>query len=508
MKSLIVIFPDQLSLGMSSLKASTPEDSEIYMAEWMDSVKTVKHHQKKLVFIFSCMRHFAAELRSHGWRVHYDRFDQLKNMNLETALTLVVEKLKPKQILYTLPSEYHNQALMTAFTNQMAVDASVFEDDRYLCSQEDFMSYAEGKKQLRMEFFYRIMRKKHQVLMDDNQPLGGQWNYDSNNRQKISDDVTVPPVKQFEIDDVTHEVIEGVSKQFGDHFGDILPFFYAVKREDALQVLSHFIHERLPLFGQYQDAMKTGEPWLFHSHISWYLNVGLLLPRECIDAAELAYHKGLCPINSVEGFIRQILGWREFVRGIYGLKMPEYREQNFLHAKAPLPEFYWTGKTKMHCLSQSVMQTKQHGYAHHIQRLMVLGNFALLAGVDPAAVNEWYWIVYMDAFEWVELPNVSGMVLFADGGYLASKPYAAGGAYINKMSDYCKDCVFSVKEKSGDRACPFNYLYWNFLMKHQAYFQSNPRMAMMYRQIQKMSPERLSEIQVDSTAFFQTLYSQ
>jgi deoxyribodipyrimidine photolyase-related protein len=344
--------------------------------------------------------------------------------------------------------------------------------------------------------------------MDDNQPLGGQWNYDSNNRQKISDDVTVPPVKQFEIDDVTHEVIEGVSKQFGDHFGDILPFFYAVKREDALQVLSHFIHERLPLFGQYQDAMKTGEPWLFHSHISWYLNVGLLLPRECIDAAELAYHKGLCPINSVEGFIRQILGWREFVRGIYGLKMPEYREQNFLHAKAPLPEFYWTGKTKMHCLSQSVMQTKQHGYAHHIQRLMVLGNFALLAGVDPAAVNEWYWIVYMDAFEWVELPNVSGMVLFADGGYLASKPYAAGGAYINKMSDYCKDCVFSVKEKSGDRACPFNYLYWNFLMKHQAYFQSNPRMAMMYRQIQKMSPERLSEIQVDSTAFFQTLYSQ
>ena len=505
MKSLIVIFPDQLSMAMSSLKATTPAESEVYMAELLDPVRTVKHHQKKLVFIFACMRHFASELEAQGWRVHYDRLDQVKDMNIEQALSGVLQKAKPIKVIYTQPSEYHDQIAMQNLLSQKPIDVTLLTDDRYLCSSEDFAIYAKDKKQLRLEFFYRMMRKKHHILMEGDQPVGGQWNFDVDNRQRFKDHVTVPPVDQFAVDAVTAEVIQGVSEHFGDHFGDILPFFYAVKRKDALQVLHHFVQHRLMLFGQYQDAMKTGEPWLFHSHISWYLNVGLLLPKECIDAVEMAYQKGLCPINSAEGFVRQVLGWREFVRGIYMSKMPEYRERNFLEAKAPLPDFYWTGKTKMNCLSQCVSQTKKHGYAHHIQRLMVLGNFALLAGIDPDEVNEWYWIVYMDAFEWVELPNVSGMILFADGGYLASKPYAAGGAYINKMSDYCKNCVFSVKEKSGKQACPFNYLYWNFLIKHKSRFQGNPRMAMMYRQILKMRPERLEQIQTDSLDLLESL---
>jgi deoxyribodipyrimidine photolyase-related protein len=506
MKSLIVIFPDQLSLKMSSLKSRTPANADIYMAEWMDLKRGVRHHQKKLVFIFSCMRHFANDLKALGWQVHYKQFDQIREVNLESLVGCAIDEIKPKEVVYTLPSEYHDQIAMQTLLEQRAVAKFVLEDDRFLCSYQEFAVYAEGKKQLRMEFFYRMMRKKYQILMEKDEPVGGKWNFDGDNRQVLDDRVVIPPVDQFEIDEITAQVIEGVCERFGDHFGDIMPFFYAVRRIDALKVLNHFVNARLSVFGQYQDVMKTGEPWLFHAHISWYLNVGLLLPKECIDAVLVAYHQGKCPLNSAEGFVRQILGWREFVRGIYGLKMPEYRHGNFLEAKASLPDFYWTGKTSMNCMSQCVAQTKKYGYAHHIQRLMVLGNFALLAGIAPDAVNQWYWIVYMDAFEWVELPNVSGMILFADGGYLASKPYAAGGAYINKMSDYCKNCVFSVKEKAGKSACPFNYLYWNFLLKHQGVFQNNPRMAMMYRQLKNMNLERLEQIQRDSDVFLKGLH--
>ena len=266
-------------------------------------------------------------------------------------------------------------------------------------------------------------------------------------------------------DAITQEVLRDVARVFPDHFGDLEPFHFAVTRKQALKVLKEFIEQRLPAFGDYQDAMIEGEPWMYHSHLSFYLNCGLLLPLECVQAAEQAYHAGTAPLNAVEGFIRQIMGWREYIRGIYWLKMPDYAKSNFLAATRSLPEFYWTGDTQMNCLKQCVLETKKNAYAHHIQRLMVLGNFALLAGIDPRQVNEWFLIVYADAYEWVELPNVSGMILFADGGYLGSKPYAAGGNYIHKMSNYCQNCTYKVTQKNGEQACPFNYLYWNFWHK-------------------------------------------
>ncbi|MGB1866925.1 MAG: cryptochrome/photolyase family protein, partial [Candidatus Puniceispirillaceae bacterium] len=270
-------------------------------------------------------------------------------------------------------------------------------------------------------------------------------------------------------------------------------------------VLDHFIDQRLPDFGRYQDAMLLDEPWVYHSHIGFYLNAGLLLPAEVIAAAETAYHSGHAPLNSVEGFIRQILGWREFVRGIYWLKMPGYADLNFFEAERDLPEFFWTGDTKMLCMAQAVDATRKYAYAHHIQRLMVLGNFALLAGIAPSQVNAWFLIVYADAYEWVELPNVSGMALFADGGYLASKPYAAGGAYINRMSNYCRECHYKVSQKNGAAACPFNYLYWDFLIRNRAKLQDNARLGMMYRSLDRMDAEKIAAIRHDADQFLTAL---
>ena len=315
----------------------------------------------------------------------------------------------------------------------------------------------------------------------------------------------IPSPLHFTPDTITQKVIDLVEEKCVDHFGDLTDFGFAVTRQQALAVLEHFIKERLPLFGKYQDAMVLDEPWLFHSHIGFYLNAGLLLPAEVIAAAEAAYHDGNAPLNSAEGFIRQILGWREFVRGIYWLKMPEYATLNFFDATRDLPEFYWTGKTKMLCIAQAVDSTKKYAYAHHIQRLMVLGNFALLTGISPSQVNKWFLVVYADAYEWVELPNVSGMVLFADGGYLASKPYAAGGAYINRMSNYCKNCHYSVEQKNGDKACPFNFLYWDFLLRNRIKLQNNARLGMMYRSIDRMDASKIKDIKSDAKHFLAML---
>ena len=370
---------------------------------------------------------------------------------------------------------------------------------------ETFAQWAKGRKQLRMEFFYREMRKRYGVLMEDGKPVGGEWNYDQDNRQKAPADLQVPAPYTATNDPITQEVLELVAREFDDHFGDLEPFSFAVTREAALEVLDRFVEDRLARFGPYQDAMVQGEPWMFHSHISFYLNCGLLLPMECIRAAERAYYDGRAPLNSVEGFIRQILGWREYIRGIYWLRMPDYAQENFLRAERDLPGFFWTGETRMNCLRQCVLETKQNAYAHHIQRLMVLGNFALIAGLAPEQVNEWYLLVYADAYEWVELPNVSGMILFADGGVLASKPYAASGAYIHKMSNYCETCSYSPTKKNGGKACPFNYLYWNFLERNADLLSSNPRLAMIYRSWGRMSDEKRAAVADDSARFFNAL---
>ena len=341
--------------------------------------------------------------------------------------------------------------------------------------------------------------------MDGKDPVGGAWNYDSENRQPPKEGLFPPSRHITPPDPVTEDVLSLVETEFADHFGTLDGFDFAVRREDALNVLERFITERLSLFGTYQDAMVDGEPWMYHAHIGLYLNAGLLLPIEAIKAAEKAYEQGFAPLNAVEGFIRQILGWREYVRGIYWLKMPDYANLNFLEANRKLPDFFWSAETKMRCLNQAVTETRDNAYAHHIQRLMVLGNFALIAGINPEEVNHWFLSVYADAYEWVELPNVSGMTLFADGGTLASKPYAASGAYINRMSTYCKNCHYKVSAKSGKTACPFNYLYWDFLIRNAETLSKNPRMGMPYRTLAKMDNEKRQTIISDAASFLEGL---
>ena len=381
------------------------------------------------------------------------------------------------------------------------ISVEIREDDRFLATRQEFNDWAKNRKELRMEFFYRQMRIKYNILMFGNVPEGQKWNFDKDNRKFPKEKLNVPPCYQSESDEIISEVIKLITSKFPDHFGDIFPFYYAINRKQALKALDLFIEQRLSFFGDFQDAMIQDEPWMYHSHISFYINNGLLLPLECIKRAEFAYYENKVSINAAEGFIRQILGWREYIRGVYWLRMPEYKKLNFLNASRPLPEFYWSADTKMNCVKNCIQETKKNAYAHHIQRLMVLGNFALLAGIDPGSVNEWYLIVYADAYEWVEMPNVTGMILFADGGYLASKPYAASGAYIHKMSNYCEGCHYKVNKKNGPEACPFNYLYWDFLIRNRAKLKNNHRLSMIYSSLDKMSSEKIKLIKSDAASF-------
>jgi deoxyribodipyrimidine photolyase-related protein len=449
------------------------------------------------------MRHFAESLKQKGYEVEYITLNDPDNTgSLKDEVQRFLKKYKFNRIIVTRPGEYRVLEDMRGWKGEFDIPVEIREDDRFLCSPQEFATWAKDRKQPRMEYFYREMRKKYDILMQGNDPIGGQWNYDAENRKPPKAGLNIPSPYVGECDDITQDALSLAAEHFGDHFGDLEPFYFAVTRDEALQVLDQFIERRLSHFGDYQDAMVQGEPWMYHSHISFYLNCGLLLPLECVRAAERAYSEAKAPLNAVEGFIRQIIGWREYVRGIYWLKMPEYVSENFLQADRQLPDFYWTANTKMNCLRQCVSETKKNAYAHHIQRLMVLGNFALLAGIHPKFVNEWFLIVYADAYEWVELPNVSGMILFADGGYLASKPYAASGSYINKMSNYCKTCSYKVAKKNGPDACPFNYLYWDFLSRNREKLQSNHRIGMMYKNYDRMGAEKQKEIRDDSDNFF------
>lgn len=503
---LCLILGDQLNTEISSLSNVDKQQDIVMLCEVMEEATYVKHHKKKLVYVFSAMRHFAETLISQGYRVDYTKLDASDNQGSFTAeVKSAVARYQPDEIVVTEPAEYRVMQMITGWQQQLGISVDIRPDKRFLCSHKGFEQWADGRQQLRMEYFYREMRKAYGILMDGEKPVGGKWNYDAKNRKVPTERVQIPATYQQAPDAITQSVMEMVATRFDDHFGEINPFFYAVTREQALQALKQFIDERLPNFGDYQDAMLQGEPWLYHSHISLYLNNGLLLPMECVKAAEQAYRDGRAPLNAVEGFIRQIVGWREYVRGIYWLKMPAYAEENRLLATRPLPDFYWTANTKLNCIKQCVSETSANAYAHHIQRLMVLGNFALLAGIHPDAVNNWYLLVYADAYEWVELPNVTGMVLFADGGMLASKPYAASGTYINKMSNYCKSCAYDVKQKTGEQACPFNYLYWDFLIRNKPLLENNPRLGMPYRTLAKMSQPKQDQIKTDSKQFLDAL---
>jgi deoxyribodipyrimidine photolyase-related protein len=503
---LIPVLGDQLSLDLSSLKASSPESAIVVMAEVADEATYVRHHKKKIAFILAAMRHFASELERAGWRVCYVRLDDPKNGgSLTSEIARIARETNATSIVATDPGEWRVKVMMLDWENVTGIPVRLLPDDRFIASTQEFAAWAKGRKALRMEFFYRDMRRKTGLLMDGGEPIGGRWNFDTENRKPAKPDLFIPKPLRFSPDAITRDVLRLVAKGFGEHFGDLEPFWFAVTRMDAERQLTHFLTTGLPQFGDFQDAMLRGEPFLYHSILSLYINAGLLDPLEVCRRAARAYESGGAPLNAVEGFIRQIIGWREYVRGIYWLKMPDYAHANFFGHTRPLPDFYWTGETEMACLQAAIGQTKAEAYAHHIQRLMVTGNFALLAGLDPKAVHEWYLAVYADAFEWVELPNTIGMSQFADGGLLASKPYAASGNYLNRMSDYCGECCYDVKKRTGVGACPFNALYWDFLARNADKLAGNPRMSQMYATWNRFPPAEQSGIRSQAGAFLDSL---
>lgn len=505
MTTLRLIFQDQLSLAISSLEGCDKKNDLILMAELQEELTNVGHHRKKIVFLLSALRHFVKELEQEGYRVlHFPLGDQSNPGDLSKLLTQVVKMRQIDQIIATHPGDYRVLEKLQKWGAE-GVKIDLREDRRYFSSIENFKKWAGQKKALRMEYFYRDLRRQNSILMDADQPAGGEWNYDAENRKSVNEKEQYPKRPTFKIDAITKEVIALVEREFKGNFGEIQPFQMAVTRKEALGVLRAFIQDHLPKFGDYQDAMAQDEPYLYHSVISYYLNTGLLLPREVCEAAERALRQKRAPLNSVEGFIRQILGWREFIRGIYWLKMPHYGEQNFLNAKQPLPPFYWDGKTDMNCVHRVVEQTRENAYSHHIQRLMVTGNFALLAGLLPKEVCAWYLAVYADAHEWVELPNTLGMSLFGDGGVFASKPYTASGKYINRMSNFCKGCRFDPNQMTGEKACPFNSLYWHFLWRHREKLEGNMRMKFAYATLRRMKDEKKEAILKQATEFIENL---
>jgi deoxyribodipyrimidine photolyase-related protein len=506
MASLRLILGDQLSHSLSALEGAVKGDV-ILMMEVVEEATYVRHHKQKIAFLFSAMRHFARELQEKGFNVEYVKLDDKGNSGSFTGeVERALKRHKLTRIITTEPGEWRVLEMIRQWEARFGLPVEIREDDRFFCSRGRFARWAEGRKSFRMEFFYREMRRESGLLMDGDEPVGGEWNFDKENRKSLPANERVMKRDRFAPDEITRDVIALVEKRFASHFGSCDKFGWAVTRKDALRALQHFIKDALPRFGDYQDAMKQGEPFLYHSIISPYLNCGLLEAREVCVAAERAYQKGTAPLNAVEGFIRQVLGWREYVRGIYWLKMPHYATTNALNAARKLPPFFWTADTQMNCIKQVVQETSVHAYAHHIQRLMVTGNFALLAGVAPQEIEDWYLSVYADAFDWVELPNVHGMVMFADGGLLASKPYAASGAYINRMSDYCGQCHYKVAQKSGADACPFNILYWHFLIENEKQLARNPRMAMPYRNLKNMDEKRRKEITREAEAFLSSMY--
>ena len=499
---LVLVLGDQLSMNLSALRQADRDSDLIVMAEVMAEGSYVPHHPKKIALILSAMRHFAEELRADGWQVAYSRLDDPDNtQTIGGEVLRRAAETRASSVLATQPGEWRLHSLLS----ELPLPVTTLPDDRFIASQQEFEAWAEGRKSLRMEYFYREMRRKTGLLMDGGQPEGGKWNYDHDNRKPAQDDLFRAAPMRFEPDRITQDVLDLVEQRFGQNFGTLRPFWFGVTRQDALKALDHFATHLLAGFGDYQDAMLQGDRFLHHSILSPYLNIGLLSPLEICQRVEREYRAGHVPINAAEGYIRQVIGWREYVRGIYFMEGPDYARRNALDHQRDLPDFFWGAKTRMNCVAHAVAQTRDEAYAHHIQRLMVTGNFALLAGVNPTALHEWYLAVYADAFEWVEAPNTVGMSQFADGGLLGSKPYVSSGNYINKMSDYCGDCAYSVTAKTGAKACPFNLLYWQFLIRHRDRFAGNPRMAQMYRTWDRMAEDKRATILQDAEAWLADL---
>lgn len=493
LRSLIIVLGDQLDLDAAAFDGFDADTDAVWMAEVVEESTHVWSSKPRTVMFLAAMRHFALALQAAGRPLHYTRLEPSgKACSLAAQLQADLQRLKPSHLVMTAPGDWRVLAAIKGVAKAEGLPLDIREDRHFFCSVRDFASHARGRKSLRMEYFYREQRKRHQILMQGDEPVGNQWNFDADNRKAFgaAGPGVVPARASFAPDSVTQEVIALVNEHLADHPGRLHSFAWPVTREQALQSLQAFIDERLPLFGRFQDAMWPGDPWLYHAHLSAALNLKLLNAREVVAAAEAAYHDGSAPLASVEGFIRQILGWREYVRGIYWTQMPAYVERNALDAREDLPAWFWTGATDMACLRDALAQTLEHGYANHIQRLMVTGLYALMLGVDPRQVHGWYLAVYVDAVEWVELPNTLGMSQYADGGLMGSKPYIATGKYIQRMSPHCKGCRYDPAQRSGEAACPYTTLYWDFLMRHEAALTRNPRMALQVRNVARLTDEQ------------------
>ena len=493
LRTLIVVLGDQLDLDAAAFDDFDPNVDAVWMAEVVDESTHVWSAKPRTAMFIAAMRHFALALQSAGRRLHYTRLDAPGNAgSLAAQLEADILRLKPTRLVMTEPGDWRVLQAIKALAQAKGLPLDIREDRHFFTSIADFAAHAKGRKSLRMEYFYREQRKRHQVLMQGDEPVGGQWNFDADNRESFgaAGPGAVPSRAVFEPDTMTREVIALVEARFAGHPGRLDSFAWPVTRAQALQSLHAFIRERLPLFGRYQDAIWPGDPWLYHSHLSAALNLKLLNPREVVACAEAAYRDGHAPLASVEGFIRQILGWREYTRGVYWTQMPDYLDRNALDAQQDLPAWFWTGATDMACLRDALAQTLEHGYANHIQRLMVTGLYTLMLGVQPRQVHAWYLAVYVDAVEWVELPNTLGMSQYADGGVMGSKPYIATGKYIQRMSPHCKGCRYDPAQRSGDSACPFTTLYWDFLMRHEAAMARNPRMTLQVKNVARMTDDQ------------------
>jgi len=495
LKTLRLILGDQLNYK-HSWYSDDDEDTIYFMAETKEEGSYVKHHIQKLVGFFMAMRSFAEHLKSKGKTVVYYKIDDEENEHtLEDNLNKVIKKNKIQCFEYQNPDEYRLDQKLKSFCEDLSIQSSACDTEHFYTKRGDVEEFFKGKKGMILEYFYRDMRKKHGILMlDEKNPEGGDWNFDKSNRKVWKGEPAIPEASLFDHD--VEDLVNTIEKQGMEYIGriDAKHFEWPTNREECLEVLNNFCNNLLIHFGDFEDAMHTEQKMLFHSRLSFAMNTKMLSPKEVIDKALETYYdrKDEIDISQIEGFVRQILGWREYMRGIYWKEMPKYEEKNTLENTRKLPEFYWTGETKMNCLSHAINQSLDHAYAHHIQRLMVTGNFALLTMTDPDEVDAWYLGIYMDAIQWVELPNTRGMSQFADGGIVATKPYVSSGSYINKMGNYCKNCHYKVSKKEGDDACPFNSLYWNFLDEKQEHFKDNPRMNMMLSILNKMNKETLN----------------
>jgi deoxyribodipyrimidine photolyase-related protein len=494
-KRLVLILGDQLDLQSSALSDFDRKTDEIIMVESSNEAQYVWTHKAKIALFLSAMRHFAQKLRELNYPITYVQESSLPMMEV---LKEEIARKKITHLVCVEPGEWRVRQSIEALATELNIQLQIREDEHFYCTPQDFKKWVADKKEIRLEYFYRLMRKTHRILIDgDGNPEGGQWNFDQDNRKpypKKGPGMIDPPAA-FAVDDITRGALDYVATTYRDHPGSLEHFNWAVTREQALEALEYFVEYRLRNFGVYQDAMWTDTPFGWHSILSSALNLKLLNPREVISAVLDAWKKYSLELSSIEGFIRQILGWREFVRGMYYLDMPQMALDNYYNHQGALPKWYWTGDTGMACMKDAIGQTMRYGYAHHIQRLMVTGNFALLAQILPSAVCEWYLAVYVDAIEWVELPNTAGMALFANGGRFTSKPYIASGAYIKRMSNYCNQCKYKPDVRFGDSACPVTTLYWNFLINHRQQFEASPRTRLMTANLKKISDSDQTAIQ-------------